>query len=146
MLLVRYRDYVQRFGAGKGSERRIRGNKIFHTHILATWAKDIVTHPRLLGAVSAVLGSSNLLIWSSDLTVKPKQSSECFGWHQDEAYADVDGVGGGPDPGMEHLCDNNPDQGPVSSIAEEQQRHCNDSSSFLSVEKYSFFSFSLSVQ
>ena len=40
-----------------------------------------------------MLGSTNLLIWSSDLTVKPKQSSECFGWHQDEAYADL-----GPPP------------------------------------------------
>jgi hypothetical protein len=36
-----------------------------------------------------VLGSDNLLIWSSDLTTKPARSTECFGWHQDEAYADL---------------------------------------------------------
>ena len=36
-----------------------------------------------------VLGTSDLLVWSSDLTVKPANSSECFGWHQDEAYADL---------------------------------------------------------
>ena len=34
-----------------------------------------------------MLNTSDILIWSSDLTVKPKRSSECFGWHQDEAYA-----------------------------------------------------------
>ena len=93
IILKRYRDYVQRYGSGKRGDQKVRGNKIFRTHILATWAKEIVTHPRLLGAVSAVLGSTNLLIWSSDLTVKPKKSSECFGWHQDEAYADL-----GPPP------------------------------------------------
>ena len=37
----------------------------------------------------AALGCSSLLIWSSDLTVKPASSSECFGWHQDYAYADL---------------------------------------------------------
>jgi len=92
-LLKRYKEYVQRYGTGKEGDRKVRGNKIFRTHILATWAKEIVTHPRLLRAVSAVLGSTNLLIWSSDLTVKPKKSTECFGWHQDEAYADL-----GPPP------------------------------------------------
>ena len=92
-LLNRYKEYVQRYGTGKEGDRKVRGNKIFRTHILATWAKEIVTHPRLLRAVSAVLGSTNLLIWSSDLTVKPKRSTECFGWHQDEAYADL-----GPPP------------------------------------------------
>jgi len=39
--------------------------------------------------VRAALGCSSLLIWSSDLTVKPASSSECFGWHQDCAYADL---------------------------------------------------------
>jgi len=86
----KFSEYVKLYGSCKqGEVRRIRGNKIFRIHLLAKWARDIVTHPRLVSAVSAVLGSSNLLIWSSDLTVKPAHSTECFGWHQDEAYADL---------------------------------------------------------
>ena len=42
---------------------------------------------------------------------------------EDEAEADVDGVGGGPYPGVEHLCDHHPDQGPVSPITQKQEGH-----------------------
>ena len=49
----------------------------------------LTTTPRLVSAVCGVLGTSDLLVWSSDLTVKPANSTECFGWHQDEAYADL---------------------------------------------------------
>ena len=53
---------------------------------------------------------------------------------QDKAEADVDGVGGGPDPGVEHLRDHNPDQSAVPSITEKQQRHCKHGSSSLLCE------------
>ena len=32
-------------------------------------------------------------------------------------------------PGVEHLSDHHPDQGPIPAIAEKQQRHCNEGSS-----------------
>eukprot|EP00092_Neocalanus_flemingeri_P004387 GFUD01004719.1.p1 GENE.GFUD01004719.1~~GFUD01004719.1.p1 ORF type:complete len:327 (-),score=125.47 GFUD01004719.1:148-1128(-) len=85
----KYEEYVKRFGAGTGLARRVRGNRIFRVHVVAPWAAQIVRHPRLVEAVQAVLKCSSLLVWSSDLTVKPPNSSECFGWHQDCAYADL---------------------------------------------------------
>ena len=81
--------YHHRYGSGEGPGRRVRGNKVFRVHLVAPWAARIVRHTRLLAVVKAVLDTSNVLIWSSDLTVKSPRSSECFGWHQDSAYADL---------------------------------------------------------
>jgi len=85
----KYEEYVKKFGTGVGLNRKVRGNKIFRVHLVAPWAAQIVRHPKLVGAVQAVLNCSSLLVWSSDLTVKPPHSSECFGLHQDCAYADL---------------------------------------------------------
>lgn len=85
----KYEEYVKKFGSGEGQSRRVRGNRIFRVHVVAPWAAQIVRHPRLVAAVQAVLNCSSLLVWSSDLTTKPANSSECFGWHQDCAYADL---------------------------------------------------------
>jgi len=86
---TKYDEYVKRFGAGEGQARRVKGNKLFRVHVVAPWAAQIVRHPRLVAAVQAVLNCSSLLVWSSDLTTKPANSTECFGWHQDCAYADL---------------------------------------------------------
>ena len=85
----KYQEFVSRYGTGDGDGRRIRGNKIFRLHLVAPWAAQIVRHAKLLAVVKAVLDTTNVLIWSSDLTVKPPHSTECFGWHQDCAYADL---------------------------------------------------------
>jgi len=85
----KYEEYVKKFGSGEGQSRRVRGNRIFRVHVVAPWAAQIVRHPRLVAAVQAVLNCSSLLVWSSDLTTKPANSTECFGWHQDCAYADL---------------------------------------------------------
>jgi len=86
---TKYEQYVKRFGSGDGLSRRVKGNKLFRVHLLAPWAAQIVRHPRLVAAVKAVLQCNSLLVWSSDLTTKPAQSTECFGWHQDCVYADL---------------------------------------------------------
>jgi len=85
----RYREYARIYGtkAKEDKTKRIRGNKIFRLHMVAKWAADLVRHPRLIATISQILGTTNILIWSSDLAVKPAISSQCFGWHQDEAYA-----------------------------------------------------------
>ena len=86
----KYEEYVARYGGpGQGEERRVRGNKVFRLHLVAPWAASLVRNCRLLAAVKAVLDCSSLLVWSSDLTVKPPRSSQCFGWHQDCAYAEL---------------------------------------------------------
>ena len=78
----KYDEFVTKYGSGDGPERRVRGNKIFRVHVIAPWAAQIVRNSKLLAVVKAVLDTSNVLIWSSDLTVKSPNSSECFGWHQ----------------------------------------------------------------
>ena len=85
----KYEEYVKRFGSGSGSERRVRGNKVFRLHLVAPWAARLVRSSRLVAAVKSVLSCQSLLVWSSDLTVKPSNSTQCFGWHQDCAYADL---------------------------------------------------------
>jgi len=86
---TKYKEYVKRYGSvGKGGvSRRIRGNRIFRVHLVARWAAQLVTHPALISVVKQVLDTEDILIWSSDITCKPSSSTECFGWHQDEAYA-----------------------------------------------------------
>lgn len=85
----KYEQYVAKFGSGEGLYRRVRGNRLFRLHVVAPWAAQIVKHPKLVSAVQAVLGCRSLLVWSSDLTTKVPHSTECFGWHQDCAYADL---------------------------------------------------------
>ena len=86
----KYDEYVSRYGGpGQGDERRVRGNKVFRLHLVAPWAASLVRNSKLVAAVKAVLNCSSLLVWSSDLTVKPPRSSQCFGWHQDCAYAEL---------------------------------------------------------
>jgi len=85
----KYDEFVTKYGSGDDPKRRVRGNKIFRVHVIAPWAAQIVRNSKLLAVVKAVLDTSNVLIWSSDLTVKSPNSSECFGWHQDCAYADL---------------------------------------------------------
>ena len=85
----KYEEYVRRYGSGSGSERRVRGNKVFRLHLLAPWAAKLVRSSRLVAAVKSVLSCQSLLVWSTDLTVKTANSTQCFGWHQDCAYADL---------------------------------------------------------
>ena len=43
----KFAEYVRRYGSCKeGQVRRIRGNRMFRVHLLAKWARDIVTNPR----------------------------------------------------------------------------------------------------
>ena len=43
---------------------------MFRLHLVAPWAASIVRHARLLAVVRAVLDTANVLVWSSDLTVR----------------------------------------------------------------------------
>jgi hypothetical protein len=56
----KYDDYVRRYGTtGQqrdegGGVRRIRGNRLFRLHVVASWAARLVRHPALIKAVSEV--------------------------------------------------------------------------------------------
>jgi ectoine hydroxylase-related dioxygenase (phytanoyl-CoA dioxygenase family) len=113
----KYNEYVKKYGTegSKGESRRIRGNRIFRVHLLAQWAAQLVRHPGLISLIKQALDTENILIWSSDITCKPSSSTECFGWHQDEAYALL-----GPDTKLATawiaLTDSNPSNGCVKFI------------------------------
>ncbi len=54
----KYDDYVRRYGTtgqrDDGGVRRIRGNRLFRLHVVASWAARLVRHPALIKAVSEV--------------------------------------------------------------------------------------------
>ena len=81
-----YRQYIARFG----TEGRLEGDGRFRVHLVARWAERIVRHPVLVSAVRTVLESDNILVWSSDLCIKPPLSHGEFCWHQDSTYSGLE--------------------------------------------------------
>ena len=67
-----------------GTGGRLEGDRRFRVHLVARWAERIVSHPVLVAAVRRVLGSDNILVWSSDLCIKPPvsqgRSGSLHGW------------------------------------------------------------------
>ncbi|GAA2367940.1 phytanoyl-CoA dioxygenase family protein [Streptomyces cuspidosporus] len=59
-------------------------------HLVASWADRIVHHPAILDAVEALLGPE-LLVWSTNLFVRPAHSGSSLAWHQDAVYLGLDG-------------------------------------------------------
>ena len=82
--LDEYERWVTESGAQGGG---LRGDSRFKLHLLLPWAAQLVRHPRLLDAVEAVLGTRDILVWSSDVVAKPAASGGYFSWHQDSTYA-----------------------------------------------------------
>jgi len=56
-------------------------------HLFFRWAYDLALHPRVIDAVSAVLGD-DLLVWGSLILSKPPHDPGFVAWHQDGAYAE----------------------------------------------------------
>jgi non-haem Fe2+, alpha-ketoglutarate-dependent halogenase len=55
------------------------------THMSLPWANRIVSHPRILDAVEAIIGP-NILVWESMWFVKFPHDKTFISWHQDGAY------------------------------------------------------------
>jgi non-haem Fe2+, alpha-ketoglutarate-dependent halogenase len=55
------------------------------THMSLPWANRIVSHPRVLDAVEAIIGP-NILVWESMWFVKFPHDKTFVSWHQDGAY------------------------------------------------------------
>jgi hypothetical protein len=55
------------------------------THLLYTWASELVHHPKILDAVEDLLGP-DILCWSSSFFTKEPASAEYISWHQDATY------------------------------------------------------------
>jgi non-haem Fe2+, alpha-ketoglutarate-dependent halogenase len=56
------------------------------SHYYFGWAWDLATHPRIVDAVSSVLGD-DVVVWGSLILSKPPRDEGFIAWHQDGAYA-----------------------------------------------------------
>lgn len=64
---------------------RMPGHINHKPHLLYPWLFDLVTHPRILDAVEAVL-APDLFCWSSQFFAKPARDPSFVSWHQDATY------------------------------------------------------------
>jgi non-haem Fe2+, alpha-ketoglutarate-dependent halogenase len=55
-------------------------------HLHFGWAYDLAAHPRVVDAVSELLGDE-VVVWGTLLLAKPPHDDEFVAWHQDGAYA-----------------------------------------------------------
>ena len=63
------------------------GPKRFKTHLLLPVLDDVVKNPDIIHVVCSVLGTEDVLVWSSDWCIKNAHSSGFYSWHQDSTYA-----------------------------------------------------------
>lgn len=76
-------------------ERRAQGRKLGnksqlnYPHVIFRFAHEIVTHPKILDAVEAILGP-DILVWGSTFFVKEPHTDSFVSWHQDLRYWGLD--------------------------------------------------------
>lgn len=54
-------------------------------HLVLSWVDELIRHPRLIAAVSQILGP-DLLCWSSTFFIKKPRDPAYVSWHQDATY------------------------------------------------------------
>lgn len=70
-----------------GPAETLKGNARFKLHLLLPALADLVRSPALVDNVAKILGTDNVLVWSTDLVCKAPGSPGHFTPHQDSAYA-----------------------------------------------------------
>lgn len=65
---------------------KLVGDLRFRPHLYLPFINDIVHHKKIVSVVQEVLGTSNVLLWSSDFNVKDAGSGGYFSLHQDATY------------------------------------------------------------
>jgi hypothetical protein len=63
----------------------LQGNWRHKTHLLFTWADELVNHPVILDAVEDVIGP-DILCWTTNFFIKEAHSPGFVSWHQDSTY------------------------------------------------------------
>jgi len=76
---TRMEAYEARHGGPLQGKWRVK------THLLFTWADQMVNHPRILDAVEDVLGP-DILCWGTNFFIKEPGSAGFVSWHQDATY------------------------------------------------------------
>jgi non-heme Fe2+,alpha-ketoglutarate-dependent halogenase len=82
-----YRARLEAYEKGTGAP--IHGNLRHKTHLLFTWADELVHHPEILEAVSDVIGP-DILCWTTNFFIKEPSSAGFVSWHQDSTYWGLD--------------------------------------------------------
>ena len=82
-----YRDCLQRHEAKTG--KPLQGNWRHKTHLLFTWADELVHHPKILDAVEDVIGP-DILCWTTNFFIKEASNPGFVSWHQDSTYWGLD--------------------------------------------------------
>jgi non-heme Fe2+,alpha-ketoglutarate-dependent halogenase len=67
----------------------LQGKWRVKTHLLFTWADQLVHHPAILDAVEDLIGR-NILCWNTNFFIKEARSPGFVSWHQDAAYWGLD--------------------------------------------------------
>jgi ectoine hydroxylase-related dioxygenase (phytanoyl-CoA dioxygenase family) len=67
----------------------LQGNWRHKTHLLFTWADEMVHHPAIVDAVEDVIGP-DILCWTTNFFIKEPHSPGFVSWHQDSTYWGLD--------------------------------------------------------
>jgi ectoine hydroxylase-related dioxygenase (phytanoyl-CoA dioxygenase family) len=78
-----YRRCLERHEAIAGQP--LQGNLRHKTHLLFTWADELVHNAEILDAVSDVIGP-DILCWTTNFFIKEPSSAGFVSWHQDSTY------------------------------------------------------------
>jgi non-haem Fe2+, alpha-ketoglutarate-dependent halogenase len=79
---ARFRDRLETFEAGNPDARAPLRNK---SHLVFTWADELIRAPGILDAVESVIGP-NILCWGSSFFIKDAHDPGYVSWHQDSTY------------------------------------------------------------
>ena len=82
-----YRHCLEQHEAIAGQP--LQGNLRHKTHLLFTWADELVHNPEILDAVSDVIGP-DILCWTTNFFIKESSSEGFVSWHQDSTYWGLD--------------------------------------------------------
>ena len=82
-----YRQCLETHEAIAG--KPLQGNWRHKTHLLFTWADELVHNPDIVDAVSDVLGP-DLLCWTTNFFIKEPRNPGFVSWHQDSTYWGLD--------------------------------------------------------
>ncbi len=82
-----YRNALETHEAHAGQP--LQGNMRHKTHLLFTWADELVHHPKILDAVEDAIGP-DILCWTTNFFIKEARSPGFVSWHQDSTYWGLD--------------------------------------------------------
>jgi ectoine hydroxylase-related dioxygenase (phytanoyl-CoA dioxygenase family) len=80
--LAAARTEIARLEAAHGGAMK----RFDRAHLFFRWAYELALHPRVVDAVSGILGE-DVVVWGSLILAKPPYDPGFVAWHQDGAYA-----------------------------------------------------------